>query len=177
MPFSGICYWKRQLPDHPGAFWWWFWCHLIPGRPKTHITVGFYVNYEDFWMAFLTAISKMWLRWIFLALVIQNGTYLIVRVRFYDAFDVIWSRVDAEWSLRSIFMWILWFFVYLKITVNIFKYHAFAIKIRPALHFSYSALIQDDYYDDFDVISSLGDPKNALRSIFMWILWFCWAHF
>ena len=135
MPFSGIFYWKRQLPDHPGAFWWWFWCHLILSRPKTHIAVGFYVDYEDFWMAFLTAISKMWLRWIFLALVIQNGTYLIVRVRFYDAFDVIWSRVDAEWSLRSIFMWILWFFVYLKITVNIFKYHAFAIKTRPALQF------------------------------------------
>ena len=71
----------------------------------------------------------------FLALVIRNGAYLIARVRFYDAFDVIWSRVDAEWSLRSIFMWILWFFVYHKTTVNIFNYHAFAIKTRPALHF------------------------------------------
>ena len=47
----------------------------------------------------------------FLASSIENGIYVTIQVRFDGDFDVIWARVDAERSIRSVFMCVLWFHV------------------------------------------------------------------
>ena len=43
----------------------------------------------------------------FLASAIENGNYLTNQVYFYGNFDVIWARVDAERSIRWVFMCVL----------------------------------------------------------------------